>query len=144
VEKGWPKSQKCQRGKEARGKEARGKEPLSRHGTVGKYVGERIGGYLGVPRDGSQRRTSIGEWDQLTLKKGSVGGGEAENKSERTNNTGQVRGVCHTGRQRQSCSCAGTQTKKKRRLDCPKRVDGSRFAGRSETACIGRAKEGKY
>ncbi len=28
------------------GTEARGKEPLSRHGTAGKYVGERIGGYL--------------------------------------------------------------------------------------------------
>ncbi len=28
--KGWPKSQKCQGGKEARGK-----EPLTKHGTVG-------------------------------------------------------------------------------------------------------------
>jgi hypothetical protein len=47
--KGWPKSKKC-------------------HGTVGKYVGERIGGYLGVPRDGSHRRTSI-ELDQSTYPK---------------------------------------------------------------------------
>ncbi len=52
--KGRLKTEKCQGGKEARGK-----EPLSRHGTVGKDVGERIEGYLGVRRDASQRRTSI-------------------------------------------------------------------------------------
>jgi hypothetical protein len=45
-----------------------------------------------------------------------------ENKIERANNTGQKRGAFQTGRQRQSCRCAGTQTKKKRRPDCPKRV----------------------
>ncbi len=39
------------------GTEARGKEPLSRHGTAGKCVGERIGGYLVVRREGSQTST---------------------------------------------------------------------------------------
>jgi len=34
-----------------------------------------------------------------------------------------VRGACQTGIQRESCRCAGTHTKKKRRPDCPKRVD---------------------
>jgi hypothetical protein len=56
------------------GKEARGKEPLSRRGIVGKDMEERIGGYLDVPRDASQPRTSF-EWDQHTLKKGPVKGG---------------------------------------------------------------------
>ena len=68
----------------------------------------------------------------------------AEKKSERANNTGQARGASQTHKQRQLCRCAGTQTKKKRRPDCPKRVGGGRFAGGSKTACIGRAKEGKY
>ena len=61
--------------------------------------------------------------DPLTLKKGSVRGGGQKTKSERANNTGQVRGACQTGIQRESCRCAGTHTKKKRRPDCPKRVD---------------------
>ncbi len=56
-------------------------------------------------------------------KKGVREGRGAEKKSERANNTGQVRGACQTGRQRESCRCAGTHTKKKRRPDCPKRVD---------------------
>ena len=43
------------------GTEARGKEPLSRHGTAGKCVGERIGGYLVDRREGSQPRSSM-EW----------------------------------------------------------------------------------
>jgi hypothetical protein len=72
----------------------------------GKYVGERIGGYLGVPRDGSQRRTSI-EWDQVTLNKGSVGGQTTRDKrgqttrsgQERANNTGQER-ANNTGQER--------------------------------------------
>ena len=53
-------------------------------------MGERIG-YLAVPRDASQPRTFF-EWDQLTLKKGSVQGGRVggqEKKSEGPNNTGQ-------------------------------------------------------
>ena len=61
------------------------------------------------------------EWDLLTLKKGSMKGGGQKKKSERLNNTGQVRGACQTGRQRESCRCAGTHTQKKRRPDCPKR-----------------------
>ena len=32
-----------------------------------------------------------------------------------------MRGACQTGRQRESCRCAGTHTQKKRRPDCPKR-----------------------
>jgi hypothetical protein len=73
------------------GKEARGKEPLSRRGIVGKDMEERIGGYLDVPRDASQPRTSF-EWDQHTLKKGPVKGGWAggqKKKSKGPNNTGQ-------------------------------------------------------
>ncbi len=53
-------------------------------------------------------------------KKGGREGRGAE-KSERANNTGQVRGECQTGRQRESYRCAGTHTQKKRRPDCPKR-----------------------
>ena len=56
-------------------------------------------------------------------KKGVREGGGQKTKSERANNTGQVRGACQTGIQRESCRCAGTHTKKKRRPDCPKRVD---------------------
>jgi hypothetical protein len=77
------------------GKEARGKEPLSRRGIVGKDVEERIGGYLDVPRDASQPRTSF-EWDQLTLKKG-------------PNNTGQEGEPKETDKQRKLCRCAGVQ-----------------------------------
>ncbi len=50
------KQKKCHAGTEARGKEL-----LSRHGTAGKCVGERIGGYLVVQREGSQTRSSM-EW----------------------------------------------------------------------------------
>ena len=74
--------------------------------------------------------------DLLTLKKGSVRGGGQKKKSERANNTGQVRGACQTGRQRESCRCAGTPTKKKRRPDCPKRVGGDRFSD-----CLHRERE---
>ncbi len=74
------------------GKEARGKEPLSRRGIVTKDVDERIRGYLGVPRDASQPRTSF-EWHQVTLKRGPVqgrwGGGGRKNKSEALGNMGQ-------------------------------------------------------
>ena len=45
------------------------------------YVGERIGGYLGVRREGSQPRSSI-EWDPLTLKKGSVRGEGGQEKKK--------------------------------------------------------------
>ncbi len=58
---------------------------------MGKDVGERIGeGYLAVPRDASQPRTSF-EWGQLTLKKGSVqggGGGGGQKKKVRTKQHG--------------------------------------------------------
>ena len=47
-----------------------------------------------------------------------------------------MRGACQTGRQRESCRCAGTQTKKKRRPDCPKRVGGNRCAD-----CLHRERE---
>jgi hypothetical protein len=47
-----------------------------------------------------------------------------------------VRGSCQTGRQRESCRCAGTQTKKIRRPDCPKRVGGDRFVD-----CLNRERE---
>ncbi len=40
-------NEKCQAGMEARDK----KQPL-RHGSVAMYVGERIGGYLGVRMEG--------------------------------------------------------------------------------------------
>jgi hypothetical protein len=73
VEKGLAKKSKVS-GREGSTRKRTAFNFEARHGTVGKYVGERIGGYLGVPRDGSQRRTSI-EWDQLTQKMGSVGGG---------------------------------------------------------------------
>ncbi len=69
-------------------------------------------------------------------KKGVREGRGATKKSERANNTGQVRGACQTGRQRESCRCAGTQTKKKRRPECPKRVVGGRFAD-----CLHRERE---
>jgi hypothetical protein len=53
------------------GTEARRKEPLSRHGTAGKFVGERIGG---VPccSEGGQSTQKLDGVDPLTLKKGSV------------------------------------------------------------------------
>ncbi len=85
-----PKIEKRQGGKEARGKEA-----LSRRGIVGKDVEERIGGYLGVPRDASQPRTSF-EWHQITLKRGPCrGGGEGgqRKKNEALENMGQGGGA---------------------------------------------------
>ncbi len=57
---------------------------------MGKDVGERIGGYLAVSRDASQPR-NLFEWDQLTLKKGSVqggGGGGGRKKEVRTKQHG--------------------------------------------------------
>ena len=101
--------------------------------------GEVCGGEdRGVPccSEGGQSNQKLDEVDLLTLKKGSVRGGGLKKESERANNTGQVRVPCQTGRQRESCRCAGTQTKKKRRPDCPKRVGGNRCAD-----CLHRERE---
>jgi hypothetical protein len=102
-------------------------------------VGERIARGTLCP-EGGQSTQKLDRVGPTHPKKGVREVRGAEKKSERANNTGQVRGACQTGRQRESCRCAGTHTKKKRRPDCPKRVGGGRFAGGSKIAWIGREK----
>ena len=100
----------------------------------------------GVPccSEGGQSTQKLDGVDLLTLKKVSVRGGGQKKESERANNTGQVRVPCQTGRQRESCRCAGWQTKKYRRPDRPKRVETLKSAGVCGTACIGREKQEKF
>jgi hypothetical protein len=50
-------------------------------------VEERRGGYLGVPKDASQTRSSI-DWDQLTLKKGYGGGRKMKVRDQTTRDKG--------------------------------------------------------
>ncbi len=69
------------------GKEAREKEPLSRRGVVEKDVEERIGGYLGVPRDAIAPLVGPNH-PKNEARVGGVGGGQKK-KSKGPNNTGQ-------------------------------------------------------
>ena len=98
--------------------------PRKRTAIKAWNCGEVCGGEdRGVPccSEGGQSTQKLDGVDPLTLKKGSVRGEGQKKKSERANNTGQVRGACQTGRQIESCRCAGTHTQKKRRPDCPRR-----------------------
>ena len=67
-------------------------------------------------------------------------GGGQEKKSERANNTGQVRGACQTGRQKNR---AGVQGHRPRRKGV-RTVQNGLVRVDMLTACIGREKGDKY
>ncbi len=69
-----------------------------------KYVGERIGGYLGVPRDGSQRRTSIERVAPTHPEKGVRAGGREGGPCMRDRQTKTIVQVCRDTNQEEKAS----------------------------------------
>ncbi len=77
-------------------------------------------------------------------KRGTKGGGQEKKKSERVASMGQSGAGGRTERRIEWCRCGGSQTKKNRFPDRPKRVEKFNSAGVCGTACMGRVKQEKF